>query len=96
MRRSVTLVAVIGAYFAADGLEASGFHGRSLCSAIVLGNKESFGFKMKAGEAQKLDEFILTTAFIMRLFIFILLGAQVDFTLMGPNTGSAAWRSSLS
>jgi cell volume regulation protein A len=37
---------------------------------------------MKAGEAQKLDEYVLTTAFIMRLFIFILLGAQVDFTLM--------------
>src|ERR1700750_3117147 len=37
---------------------------------------------MEAGEAQKLDEFILTTAFIMRLFIFILLGAQVDFVLM--------------
>jgi cell volume regulation protein A len=49
---------------------------------IVLGNKESFGFAMEAGEAQKLDEYILTTAFIMRLFIFILLGAQVDFTLI--------------
>jgi cell volume regulation protein A len=38
---------------------------------------------MESGEAQKLDEFVLTTAFIMRLFIFILLGAQVDFTLIG-------------
>jgi cell volume regulation protein A len=37
---------------------------------------------MEEGEAQKLDEFILTTAFIMRLFIFILLGSQVDFKLM--------------
>jgi cell volume regulation protein A len=50
---------------------------------IVLGNKESFGFRMEAGEAQKLDEFVLTTALIMRLFIFILLGAQVDFSLIG-------------
>jgi cell volume regulation protein A len=50
---------------------------------IVLGNKESFGFAMEPGEAQKLDEFVLTTAFIMRLFIFMLLGAQVDFGLMG-------------
>jgi cell volume regulation protein A len=49
---------------------------------IVLGNKESFGFRMETGEAQKLDEFVLTTAFIMRLFIFILLGAQVDFALI--------------
>jgi potassium/hydrogen antiporter len=78
----VTLVAVIGAYFAATGLEASGFMA-VFVFGIVLGNKEAFGFAMQAGEAQKLDEFVLTTAFIMRLFIFILLGAQVDFALMG-------------
>ena len=77
----VTLVAVIGAYFAADGLHASGFMA-VFVFGIMLGNKESFGFKMAPGEAQKLDEFVLTTAFILRLFIFILLGAQVDFTLM--------------
>jgi cell volume regulation protein A len=77
----VTLVAVIGAYFAANGLQASGFMA-VFVFGIVLGNKESFGFQMKFGEAQKLAEFVLTTAFIMRLFIFILLGTQVDFTLM--------------
>jgi potassium/hydrogen antiporter len=78
----VTLVAVIGAYFAASGLQASGFMA-VFVFGIVLGNKETFGFQMEAGGAQKLDEFVLTTAFIMRLFIFILLGAQVDFALMG-------------
>jgi cell volume regulation protein A len=77
----VTLVAVIGAYFAADGLQASGFMA-VFVFGIVLGNKESFGFRMEPGEAQKLDDYVLTTAFIMRLFIFILLGAQVDFALM--------------
>ena len=78
----VTLVAVIGAYFAADGMQASGFMA-VFVFGIMLGNKETFGFKMEAGEARKLDEFVMTTAFIMRLFIFILLGAQVDFALMG-------------
>jgi cell volume regulation protein A len=78
----VTLVAVIGAYFAASGLQASGFMA-VFVFGIVLGNKESFGLQMEANETQKLDEFILTTAFIMRLFIFILLGAQVDFALIG-------------
>jgi cell volume regulation protein A len=78
----VTLVAMIGAYFAADGLQASGFMA-VFVFGIMLGNKQSFGFRMEAGEAQKLDEYVLTTAFIMRLFIFILLGAQVDFTLIG-------------
>jgi potassium/hydrogen antiporter len=78
----VTLVAVIGAYFAADGLQASGFMA-VFVFGIVLGNKEAFGFAMEVGEEQKLAEFVLTTAFIMRLFIFILLGTQVDFSLLG-------------
>jgi potassium/hydrogen antiporter len=77
----VTLVAVIGAYFSADRLDASGFMA-VFVFGIMLGNKESFGFRMEPGEAQKLDEFIAVTAFIMRVFIFILLGAQVDFALM--------------
>lgn len=77
----VTLVAVIGAYFAADGLQASGFMA-VFVFGIMIGNKESFGFKMLPGEAQQLDDYVMTTAFIMRLFIFILLGSQVDFHLM--------------
>lgn len=77
----VTLVAVIGAYFVADGLQASGFMA-VFVFGIMIGNKESFGFKMLPGEAQKLDDYVMTTAFIMRLFIFILLGSQVDFHLM--------------
>jgi cell volume regulation protein A len=77
----VTLVAVIGAYFAADGLQASGFMA-VFVFGIVLGNKDAFGFTMEDGEQQKLEHFVATTAFIMRLFIFILLGAQVDFSLM--------------
>ena len=77
----VTLVAVIGAYFAADGLQASGFMA-VFVFGIVIGNKDSFGFKMDEGEQLKLDHFVTTTAFIMRLFIFLLLGAQVDFGLM--------------
>ena len=77
----VTLVAVIGAYFAADGLQASGFMA-VFVFGIVIGNKEAFGFAMEPGEAQKLDDFVTTTAFVMRLFIFVLLGSQVDFGLI--------------
>ncbi|HEY3795368.1 MAG TPA: sodium:proton antiporter [Bradyrhizobium sp.] len=78
----VTLIAAIGAYFAADGMQASGFMA-VFVAGIVLGNKEAFGFRMEPGETQKLEEFVLTTSFILRLFIFILLGAQVDFGLIG-------------
>lgn len=77
----VTLMAVIGAYFAADGLQASGFMA-VFVFGIVLGNKDAFGFTMSEAEALRLDQFVATTAFIMRLFIFLLLGSQVDFALM--------------
>jgi len=77
----VTIMAVIGAYFAADGMRASGFMA-VFVFGIMLGNKDSFGFKMDKTEAQRLDQYVETTSFIMRLFIFILLGSQVDFGLM--------------
>ena len=77
----VTIMAVIGAYFAADGLHASGFMA-VFVFGIMLGNKDSFGFKMGKAEAEKLDQYVEITALIMRLFIFILLGSQVDFGLM--------------
>jgi potassium/hydrogen antiporter len=86
----VTLAGVIGAYFGATGLHASGFMA-VFVFGIVLGNKESFGFRMEADHARKLEEFTTTTAFIMRLFIFVLLGSQVDFALMKQNAiGGAA------
>jgi cell volume regulation protein A len=78
----VTLAAVIGAYFAADGMQASGFMA-VFVAGIVLGNKETFGFKMEAGEVERLEEFVETTSFILRLFVFMLLGSQVDFGLIG-------------
>lgn len=77
----VTLMAVIGAYMVADNLHASGFMA-VFVFGIVLGNKEIFGFKLERHEDHRLEEFVLTTALIMRMFIFILLGEQVDFALM--------------
>ena len=78
----VTLMAVIAAYLGADGLQASGFMA-VFVFGIVLGNKDVLGFRMAAGEQEKMEDFVATTALIMRMFIFILLGAQVDFGLMG-------------
>ena len=57
----VTLVAIIGAYFTADGVQSSGFMA-VFVFGIMLGNKATFGFRMEPGEEQKLDEYILTTA----------------------------------
>lgn len=50
----VSLMAVIGAYLRADGLQASGFMAVFVFS-IMIGNKDVFGFSMAEGEQEKLD-----------------------------------------
>ncbi|MEO5349377.1 MAG: sodium:proton antiporter [Magnetococcus sp. YQC-3] len=80
------LMAIITAYMAADALHASGFMA-VFVFGIIIGNKESLGFTMAHKEELKLENYILTTALIMRTFIFILLGAQVDFGLMNQYLG---------
>jgi cell volume regulation protein A len=77
----VSLMAVIAAYLGASGLHASGFMA-VFVFGFVIGNKDSFGFTMDQGEQERLDEFVSTTALIMRMFIFFLLGSQVDFRLI--------------
>ena len=78
----VTLMAVVGAYMSAENFHASGFMA-VFVFGIMLGNKDAFGFRMEDQEQEKLEDFILTTSLIMRMFIFILLGSQVNFALMG-------------
>ena len=77
----VTLMSVAAAYLSADSLHASGFMA-VFVFGLVLGNKEMFGFKMEKGEEKKLEDFVLTMSLIMRMFIFILLGSQVNFALL--------------
>lgn len=77
----VTLMTVIGTYLGAIGLGASGFMA-VFVFGIALGNKEIFRLKMKQDENGRLMGHIMKTALVMRIFVFILLGSQVNFHLM--------------
>ena len=77
----VSLMAVIAAYMSADGMGSSGFMA-VFVFGIMLGNQSSLGFKQAEQESHQLEDFVMTTALIMRMFIFILLGTQVNFALM--------------
>lgn len=77
----VTIMSVAAAYLAVDNLHASGFMA-VFVFGMMLGNKDLLGFKMEESEESKLEDFILTTSLIMRIFIFVLLGSQVNFTLL--------------
>jgi potassium/hydrogen antiporter len=77
----VTIMSVAAAYLSIDNLHASGFMA-VFVFGLILGNKDLFGFKMSKSEEHKLEDFILTTSLIMRIFIFVLLGSQVNFNLL--------------
>ena len=77
----VTIMSVAAAYLSIDTLHASGFMA-VFVFGLMLGNKDFLGFKMEVGEEAKLVDFILTTSLIMRIFIFVLLGSQVNFALL--------------
>jgi cell volume regulation protein A len=77
----VTLMTVIAAYLGADALQASGFMA-VFVFGIIMGNKEALGFKLAGDDHRMMEYFVSNTALIMRMFIFILLGTQVDFGLM--------------
>jgi len=74
-------MSVAAAYLSIDNLHASGFMA-VFVFGLMLGNKELFGFKMDHQEEEKLEDFIFTTSLIMRIFIFVLLGSQVNFGLL--------------
>ncbi|HET7923180.1 MAG TPA: cation:proton antiporter, partial [Gammaproteobacteria bacterium] len=80
----VTLMAVVGAYLGAEGLHASGFMS-VFVAGIVIGNRELFGLGLEVRETQRLIEYVDITSLMMRIFIFVLLGAQVDFHLVGAH-----------
>ena len=77
----VTLMSVIGSFLGAVGMGASGFMA-VFVFGIALGNREIFGPKMKRDEEGRLMQHIVTTSLAMRMFVFILLGSQIDFHVM--------------
>jgi len=71
------VITVIGVYLGADDLGASGFMA-VFVAGVIVGNRHAFGFTLAPGEARRLHEYSDTTAMILRMIIFILLGAQMD------------------
>ncbi|MGH8373179.1 MAG: cation:proton antiporter [Gammaproteobacteria bacterium] len=80
----VTLMAVAGAYLGADDMHASGFMA-VFVAGILMGNRELFGFKLEPNEHRRIIEYVDITSLIMRVFIFVLLGTQVNFSLIGAH-----------
>jgi cell volume regulation protein A len=76
------VLAVIITFLITDQVHASGFMAVFTCGVIV-GNKEFFRLPLDHHEHEYLEDYVGNTALLMRMSIFILLGSQVNFSLLG-------------
>lgn len=75
------VLAVIVAFLIADHFATSGFMAVFVCG-VMIGNKETFGLAIHDHEHEYLEDYVGNTSLLLRMFIFILLGSQVDFHLL--------------
>jgi cell volume regulation protein A len=80
----ITIIVVVGGYLVGELVGASGYMS-AFIAGLIFGNKELVGFKMKPEQEKGMEHFIETTSLIMRMFIFILLGSQVNFQLLSAH-----------
>lgn len=83
-----TLLVVAGAYLGAERLDASGFMA-VFVAGIVVGNRERFGLRLEQHQERRLHEYTGVTSLVLRMAIFILLGAQVDLGVVRAHLGGA-------
>ncbi len=77
----VFFVAAIGAYASAVALHASGFMA-AFVAGIIAGNGPAFGWSLEPHTEANVHHFYNVITFMMRMAIFVLLGAQVNFGLV--------------
>ncbi len=77
----LTLLVVIGGYLSGEMINGSGYMS-AFIAGLIIGNRELLGFNLEQDDDKELEDFIGSTSLIMRMFIFILLGSQVDFALL--------------
>ncbi len=75
------LISAIGAYAGAEALGASGFMA-AFVAGLVSGNGPTFGWGLEPHTEQNVAHFNNAMTLMMRMMIFVLLGTQVDFTLV--------------
>jgi len=74
----VTVIMVIGAYLGAELLHTSGFMA-VFTAGLILGNAKEIKINFSEKIEHELHLFLDTVSLKMRMFIFILLGSQVNF-----------------
>ena len=78
---AVLAVVTIG-YFSLDSAGGSGYLGAFL-AGLIVGNMERLGLAMHSEHERELRQFAYSTADLITLFVFVVLGANIPFGTLG-------------
>ena len=78
---AVLAVVTIG-YFSLDSAGGSGYLGAFL-AGLIVGNMERLGLAMHSEHERDLRQFAFSTADLITLFVFVILGANIPFDTLG-------------
>jgi potassium/hydrogen antiporter len=77
----VVILAVLGAYLLAEQIHASGFMS-VFVAGLMMGNAKSLRLTILPKEEHAAHQFIDAVSLKLRMLVFILLGSQVDFSIL--------------
>jgi potassium/hydrogen antiporter len=81
---AAVLMVVTISFFSLDSAGASGYLGAFL-AGLIVGNMEQLGLAMHADHERDMREFSANVADLVTLFVFLVLGANIPFGVLGDN-----------
>lgn len=77
----IVVISVLAGYAVAEWIGASGFMS-SFVAGLVVGNSKSLGISIRHEEERAIHTFMDAISLKLRMLIFVLLGSQVNFTVL--------------
>ncbi len=78
------LTVVTISFFSLDSAGGSGYLGAFL-AGLIVGNMEHLGLAMHSQHEQEMRQFAFNLADLVTLFVFVVLGANIPFAVLGEN-----------
>lgn len=78
----VTLIIVISAYVFSNYIHGSGFMA-VFVAGLIIGNMDDFKLSVAMHYKRRMHHFLDTVSLLMRLMVFVLLGLQIKFDMLG-------------
>ncbi len=81
---AAVLTVVTISYFSLDSAGGSGYLGAFL-AGLIVGNMERLGLAMESVHEREMRQFAFQMADLVTLFVFVVLGANIPFSVLGEN-----------